>query len=346
MINKIIFAGLASLSAVFWVPVSAAEGTQTVAVKLATVEEKAVGQSLSSYGYLAPDPDQLLNFSLSRPVLVDRVWVRRGQRIRRGNRLLEVITLPEARRQYQQARNAVDFAGRDLKRKKRMLADQLVTKADVDFADKTFRDAMSAVDAMRKRGFDRTREILLAPVDGIVTRLDVSPGQRVPGDTTAMLIATEKRLVARLGIEPEDLGRITPGIPVTITSVFVPDIRVNSKIRDIHAMIDPDTHLVEILVPIPDKDVDHLILGSRVTGHIRLPRHSALIVPRTAVLSDGHGGSYVFGMQNGKAKYIAVKTGVEDGDFIEVSGAIKKGDRVIISGNYEAVNGMATREAP
>jgi len=348
IINKITAKVLVLMFSLFWTATSSAQTavSPSVAVKLSPVKEKLVGETLVSYGVLDPDPDQLLSFSLSRPGLINRVWVRRGQRIKRGDKLLEIVTLPEAHMQFLKAQTGVDFAERELKRKKRMMADQLVTKADVDSANKMLRDAKSTLEAMRQRGMGRPREILFAPMDGIITRLDISQGKRVPANSTAMLIATEKRLIARLGIEPEDLNKIKPDYPVTLTSVFVPEIKVNSKIRDIHAMINPDTHLVEILVPIPVKDVDHLILGSRVIGRISLPRHIALIVPRTAVLTDAQGQKFLFGVQSGKARYISVTPGVEDGDFIEVSGDIKKGDRVVISGNYELKDGMMVREAP
>ena len=347
-VNSIIFRFLILATILVGVNTASAQtdAMPSVAVKLAEVSEKTVGKTLSVYGILDPDPDQILSLSLPKPGLINRVWVRLGQRIRRGERLLEVVTSPEAHMQFLQAENAVDFAVRELQRQKTMMAGQLTTRSKVDAAARKLRDAKSGRQALRQRGYDRSREILFAPKDGIVTRLDVFQGKRVPANSTAMLIATEKRLVARLGVEPENLYRIQSGTPVTVTSVFVPDITVHSRIREIHAMINPATHLVEILVPIPDKDVDHLILGSRVTGRIHLPRHLALMVPRTAVLSAESSGSYVFTAQGGKAKYTAVKTGIEEGDFIEVTGDLKKGDKVIVSGNYELHGGMAIREVP
>ncbi len=315
----------------------------SVAVKTAVVTEKSVGETLIAYGVLDPDPDQVLSLSLPHAGLINRVWVRLGQRVKRGDKLLEVVTAPDARMQYLQAQSAVDFARRELKCTQRLLEEQLTTKAKVDAARKTLGDARASLEALRKRGLDLAEETLLAPMDGIITQLDVAQGQRVQADTAAMLIAAEKRLIARLGVEAEDLGSLVSGTPVTITSVFVPEVLVKSEIREIHAMINPATHLVEVLAPIPENQIDHLILGSRIIGHIHLPAHLALMVPRSAVLGDD-ADAFVYIVREGKAHKINVQVGLEQNEKIEVSGNIKAGDSVVILGNYELSEGSTVRE--
>lgn len=324
---------------------SAGAETPSVLVSTAPVQEQTVTETLTAFGVLDPDPDQVLSLSLPHAGLINRVWVRLGQRVTRGDRLLEVITAPDARMQYLQAQSAVDYARRELDRQQRLLEEQLATKAQVDAAKKNLQDARATLDALQQRGMDVAQETLRAPMDGIVTRLDFSQGQRVQADTTAMLIAAEKRLIARLGVEPEDLDAVQPGTPVTITSVFVPDVQVESTVREVHAMIDPATHLVEVLVPIPEQAIDHLVLGSRILGRIQLASHTALVVPRSAVLGDAP-DAYLYTVQGGKARRVPVRTGAEADDLIEVSGAVSAGDIVVVSGNYELNDGMAVRESP
>jgi RND family efflux transporter MFP subunit len=325
--------------------ISHAGDMASVAVETATVVEKQISETLVAYGVLDPDPDQVLSLSLPHAGLINRVWVRLGQRVKSGDKLLEVLTAPEARMQYLQAQSSVDFTTRELERKQRLLEGQLATKAQVDAARKALRDARASLDALRRRGLDRAEETLRAPMDGIITRLDVAQGQRVQANTTAMLIAAEKRLIARLGVEAEDLDLLKPGTPVTITSVFVPEIKVESRIREVHAMINPSTHLVEVLSPIPEQQIDHLVLGSRIMGHIHLTPRRALVVPRSAVLDNGQ-GAFVYTVRQGRAKKTNVQTGLEQGDEIEIIGPVKAGDTVITLGNYELSDGMAIRKAP
>lgn len=319
--------------------------TSSVLVKTAQVASQEVTETLTAFGVLDPDPDQVLSLSLPHAGLINRVWVRLGQRVKKGDRLLEVITAPDARMQYLQAQSAVDFARREVERQKRLLDEQLTTNAQVDTAKKNLQDAMASLKALEQRGQGIAKETLRAPMDGIITRLDVSQGQRVQTDAVTMLIAAEQRLIARLGVEPEDLSRVQAGSPVTITSVFGPDVAIATRIREVHAMIDPATHLVEALAPIPEAQIDHLILGSRILGRIQLASHRALVVPHSAVLSE-HGQAYVFVVEAGKARRVAVERGVDSGDLVEVTGNLKVGDAVVVSGNYELSDGMTVRETP
>jgi RND family efflux transporter MFP subunit len=316
-----------------------------VLVRTATATVEELGETLTAYGVLDPDPDQVLSLSLPHAGLINRVWVRLGQRVNSGDPLLEVITAPDARMQYLQAQAAVDYARREQGRQNRLLAEQLTTRAQVDAANKQLRDAGAALEALRQRGQGAEKEILRAPMDGIVTRLDLAQGQRVQADTTAMLIAAQQRLVARLGIEPEDLAKVQAGTPVTVSPVFIPGITLVTAIREVHAMIDPTTHLVEALAPIPAAQVDHLVLGSRVLGRIQLATRRALVVPRSAVLGDPD-HAYVYIVEGNRARRVPVRPGIEADGLIEVAGTLQAGAAVVVSGNYQLDDGMTVRETP
>ena len=323
----------------------AAEGSPSVLVTTAGVVSQDVSRKLSVFGVLDPDPDQVLSLSLPHAGLINHVWVRLGQRVKSGDPLLEVITAPDARMQFLQAQGAVDFAVQELERQRRLLKEQLATKSEFNAAEKNLSDAQATLEALQQRGLDLAEETLRAPMDGIITQLNVAQGQRLPADTNAMLIAAEQSLIARLGVEPEDLDLVQVGAPLTIRSVFVADTAIDTQVREVHAMIDPATHLVEVLADIPAQSIGQLVLGSRILGQIHLPAHAALVVPRNAVLSDAN-GSYVFIVQGSVARRLQVQPGMEEGDLVEITGALKAGDRVIVSGNYQLTDGMAVRETP
>ncbi|MFC1720118.1 efflux RND transporter periplasmic adaptor subunit [Pseudomonadota bacterium] len=326
--------------------VSAGEqDSPSVLVETALVKTQVATQALTAYGVLEPDPDQIVSLSLPHAGLINRVWVRLGQRVKSGDQLLEVITAPDARMQYLQAQSLVDYARRELERQQRLQSEQLATTSQVDAANKSLVDAQAALKALQLRGMDKAEVTLRAPMDGVITRLDVSQGQRVQADTTALLIAAEQRLIARLGVEPEDLANVEVGSPVTLTSVFVPDVRIDTTVREVHAMIDPATQLVEVLAEIPADRTEQLVLGSRIAGRIQLQSAPAVVVPRSAVLGEP-GDRYVFTVSENRARRVAVQTGTEAADFIAVEGALQPGDTVVVTGNYELQDGMAVRMAP
>jgi RND family efflux transporter MFP subunit len=345
--RKLPFCGAVLLCA--WLAAGQARAAQSeepsVLVSTAPVVSQTLASSLKAFGTLQADPDQVLSLSLPHAGLINRIWIRLGQRVKSGDRLLEIVTSPEARMQYLQASSAVDFAERELERQQRLYEEHLATSAQLDAAKRALQDANTTMKALAQSGQDVSEETLRSPMDGIVTQLNVSQGQRVQASTTAMLIAAEHRLIARLGVEAEDLARVGVGKPVTLSSVFDPDVRIESAIREVHAMVDPSTQLVEVLAEIPEAQSRQLVLGSRVVGLIRVTEKSALVVPRTAVLGEA-GNAYIFTIAEGRAVRVPVKVGIEQDSLVEISGAINAGDPVVISGNYELEDGMAVRENP
>lgn len=342
MIRKIIGAGaILLLSAMAGVTAQAKQAS--VLIQVSKVVQRPVSETLTVYGQVQADPDAILTISLPHAGLITRVSVRLGQRVKRGDSLFELATSPAAHMEYLQAQSAVDFAQRELNHQQRLLKEQLAVKAQVDAARKALQDARASLQALKARQQNKTAEEVFAPTDGIVTQLAVKQGDRVQADTAALAIATGNRLIALLGVEPEDISHLQPGTPVKISSVFVPDYMVESQLREIHAMINPTTHLVDALVPIPADKTDHLVLGSRLTAAIRLKEHIGMTVPRSAVLQDQK-GSYVFRIVDGKARRVDVTTGLESDQWIEITGGLQLGDTIVRLGNYELTDGMPVRE--
>lgn len=321
-----------------------AGGQPSVLVETAMVETHQFTPSLTAYGTLEADPDKVLVLSLPHAGLINRVWVSLGQRVQAGDPLIEVVTAPADRMRYLQAQSAVDYARRELQRQQRLLKEQLASRAQVDAAGKALKDARATLEALRRMGQDQSAQLMRSPREGVITRLDVQQGQRVQAGTPALLVADADHLITRVGVEPEDLSRLRPGLPVTLSSVFVPEHPVAARVRDIHAMINPATRLVDVVIPIPTDRADNLALGSRMVATIGLTERPGLAVPRRAVLSDAK-GSYVYTVRSGVAHRIDVSTGVQEAGRVEVAGDLRAGDPVVVSGNYELSEGMAVREA-
>jgi RND family efflux transporter MFP subunit len=315
----------------------------SVLIQKAKARLQPVSEILTVYGQVQPDPDSVQTISMLRDALISRVAVRPGQRVRRGQTLLELTTSPSAHMEYLKARGAVDHAQRELARQQRLLSEQLTTNAQVDAARNALQDARASLQAMVTQGQNKARDQIAAPTDGIITQLRVKQGDRLQAGIAVLEIATGNRLVAVLGVEPEDIRWLEPGMPVRIRSVFVPEYKADGQLREIHAMINPATHLVDALVPIPEDQTDQLVLGSRLIADIHLNRHTGVTVPRNAVLQDDQ-GPYVFRVVGGKAQRVAVKTGLESDAWIEITYGLSPGEDVVTVGNYELKDGISVRE--
>lgn len=323
--------------------VASADETPAVAIRSAICTTQIVQETLIAYGTVQAALDQVVSVSLPHAGLISRVRVSAGRRVAKGDILLELITAPEAQSEYAQAKASADYARQELARQQRLISEQLTTQSDLDAAQKNRLDAEAALDALVKRKQELIEDTIKAPMDGIILKMDVAPGQQVQAGSAVILMASEAHLVVKLGAEPEDLAEIHPGMPVNMRSVFASNYQVTSSVQEVHAMIDPGTHLVDVLVPVPPTQTDHLVLGSRMIGEIELHKRNALLVPRSAVLDDEQ-GSYLFVIENGKARRKAVQKGLIEATAVEVSGDIQAGDRIVVIGNYELADGMTVRE--
>jgi RND family efflux transporter MFP subunit len=318
---------------------------QTSAAVITTpVAEQSISEVITAYGLLIPDPAYLINMSLSHAGQVNQVWVRSGQRVQKGQKLIELITAPEARMQYIQAQSAVELAKKQLARSQRLLKSQLVTQGNLDSAYSNLNDAKASLNALKQKNVDKSSEILRSPVDGVITQLSVSQGQRVSINTNAVLIAANNRLIAQLGIEPKQVNQLTVKLPVTITAVFDSKSESDSEISNINSMLNVNTHLVDIFSHIPEEQSHLFVLGENVKASIRAETHVGLVVPRSAVLTT-NGKAYVFKNVNNIAVKIGVEVGVEQEKLTEVIGDLTVGDNVVSTGNYVLTDGMALRGA-
>jgi len=329
----------------------AAETQPSAAVKTAKITHTAMSEHIRAYGILEAKSDKVLSLSLAHAGLVNQLWVRAGQRIEKGQRLAEIITSPEARMQYFQAKSAVEYAAQQLSRSKRMLNEKLTTKADVESATKNLKDSQSALNALIELSQNKPTETLFAPISGIITLLNITQGQRLQSNDNAMLIASENHLVARIGIEPEEVTRLLPNIAVTISPVFDRNINVSSKISVVNAMVNPSTHLIDAMVDIPTSQANQLVLGTRVVAEFSLPAQLSFTVPRSALLNDEN-GYYIFTLTDHIAHKVYVKKGIEQNNLVAISAlnsgttaeTIKANESVVILGNYILEDGMLTRE--
>ena len=289
-----------------------------------------------------PDPEAIVVVALPRAGLVTRLHVRLGERVSAGDPLLALDTAPGTRMQYSQADAAYAYAKGQLARTQQLFDEQLATRDQVASAERALRDAESQLNALQKIGANQNQQTIRASTDGIVTGLSVNAGDRIAADTPAMFLAQSSGLIVRLGVEPEDAKRIPDDAPVTLISIFDAEIKIDTQLEKINAMINPATRLVDAIAPVPPAQADRITLGSTMRADILLAEMSAEIVPRSAVLRD-QDGAYVYTVNGSKAQRVNVTVVYESANETGIQSTLPKDAVVVISGNYELSDGMSVR---
>jgi RND family efflux transporter MFP subunit len=302
-----------------------------------------LAETLSCYGIVSADPVSVVNVNFPRAGQITRLLVSQGEVVKKGMPILQLDTSPLDSASYAQAVSSVDFARSELARVQSLAAQQLATKSQLANAQKALSDAEAALAAQQRLGTDTKSELISAPFDGIVIALNITQGERIQAGATALQLARVDRSRVILGIEPEDILRVKPGMPVHLTPVFNERLSASGTVNKIHGMINLQTKLIDVTVRLEPEQAVRLVPGTHVRGLITLNRIRGFAVPRQAVLKDDQ-GSYIFVVRNGRAHRINVQTGTESHGLIGITGPFRKGERVVVLGNYELREGMAVRE--
>jgi membrane fusion protein (multidrug efflux system) len=321
-------------------PVWAAD-VPSVAVQTVVLKQQVMTDTVSGYGVVSPDTRSLQNINLPRAGQVVSLLVSAGQVVKKGAPLLEFATGTDAALRYQQAVAAVRFAASELTRIEQLVSQQLATQSQLAAAKKSLVDAQAALQAQTKIGSDRPLERVIAPFDGVVVAVQAAQGDRLMAGAPVLQLARAGGQRVLLGVEPDEVSKMRPGMLVNVASVFNAELKVAGRVAQVFGMLNPQTQFVDVLVQVPSGG---LLPGTRVRAEIQVSRQQGWVAPRSAVLRDAH-GAYIFQVHQGKARRINVQTGLEQEGLIAVRGAFTANEPVVSLGNYELQDGMAVRES-
>ena len=232
----------------------------------------------------------------------------------------------------------------ELRRTEQLAAQRLATQSQLASARKALADAQAALDAQQALGGGAAREIVDAPADGVVTALDVGLGERVVANAPLLGFTPAHALVAELGVQPQDGAHLRRGMSVQLHEVYGTTAGFVGTLRMVGQSVDPQTHLLPAQVELPAAASATLVAGTALDAQIRTAEFTAWAVPRAAVLHDRR-GDYLFQVEHGHAKRIAVKLRSPHGDTVGVQGSLDAQAPVIVLGVYELSDGDAVRES-
>ena len=198
---------------------ASAQAETKALVKTTPIQTEKITKTITTYGNIEPDSSSFETISALHAAAVKRVFVRSGQKVGTGEKLIELENAPTERASYVQAKAASDFASQELARITRLYNEHLASNDQLSAAKRAAQEATSALAAKNKTGSNKAQEVITAPFAGIVANLKISPGDRIAADTVMLNITPSRGLVARLGINPEDAWRVAAGQAVALQSV-------------------------------------------------------------------------------------------------------------------------------
>ena len=233
--------------------------TETAA---AATETRAAANAIEATGeFVSPVRSEL---APKTPGRVARMYVDEGARVRRGQPVLELesdyarLNLRAADAEVARAKAAMDEAGRDLNRKKDLIAKGSIPQATHDRSQATFEQAQAAYAAagaqaalLRQQIADST---LRSPVDGIVAEKRTDVGARLGDGGGAVVVMQLSPLKLRFEVPERYLGRLNLGDTVTARVDPYPNETFEGRVKTIGGVIDPKTRTMFAEAEFPNRD--------------------------------------------------------------------------------------------
>ena len=178
---------------------------------------------------------------------------------------------------------------------------------------------------------------ILAPIDGIVGSVAADVGANVSNNGVVGQIVNMETMMVLAKVSEGQVGQFEVGQPVQVT-ISSADLTVEGAITSVSPVAD-STKAYPIEIEIPNQDMKAkagMVASIEVQG---VPRRS-LVVPREAVVTRG-ADSYVFIVEEEKAKQIQVTTGETDGERVEIVTGLQGGEDVVVQGQNTLVTEAA-----
>jgi membrane fusion protein, multidrug efflux system len=309
-------------------------------VRVAPIRRSTIVEEITAYGTVTAPVSEVRVLSVPFEARVTKMLVTPGGTVAANQPLIEVEGSAATALAVEEARNTASAAERDLQLVRQRFEQKLATNSELYTAENGLRTAQARLQSLQKGGAGGPRQ-LAADVAGIVSKVDVQPGQVVPAGSPLVEVAAHNQIEVKLGAEPEDASFLKPGMPVQLRMVSDGNgPAIEGKIRLISQRVDPVTRLVDVLASLPPDA--KLMLDAFVAGKVAKASADALVVPREAVLPDNDGGYTLYTVRGGKAVKHSVQVGLQTDRDVQVSGkGLQEGEPAVVVGNYELQDGAS-----
>jgi len=287
---------------------------------------------------------------------LESVAVKLGDRVSRGQQLARIedseiseqvkqteAALDVARATVRQREADLRFGDTNLERTRNLSERQLVSRQTLDDAESRQQAATAQLDLARAQlaqsqarvdelRINLANTIISSPVTGFVGKRMLDAGAWVTPNTSFISVVdiSTVRLVAN--VVERDLRRVLAGMAADVEVDAYPGEQFIGRVARVAPVLDPATRTAQIEVEIPNPQA-RLKPGMYAKVHFTVEQHNkALVVPANAIVDyNNQRGVFVRG-QGDVAKFQAVKTGIEQPDFIEVASGLNEGDHVVTTG--------------
>jgi RND family efflux transporter MFP subunit len=279
--------------------------------------------------------------------------IEEGQHVRKGD-LLARIDDRDYQAQLLQTLADRDLAAANLKlkaaqatRTRELFRNQTVSRDQLDVAENAM--AVAEAELKRSRGaidyarFNVSQCVITSPIEGVVLQKYRELGDTINyggdvqtggGTTDIVQLADTTDMRTEVDINETDIAKVTMGQPAAVVPDAYPDKSFAAFVAKIYPEADRQkgTVKVEVKLSNPDLRIIKPEMSAKVmflTGSRRPQVAPLVIVPRKTIVADAT-GSAVWVVHDGAAYRVAINTGRELQDGVEIRKGLNGGEEVVL----------------
>jgi membrane fusion protein (multidrug efflux system) len=199
------------------------------------------------------------------------------------------------------------------------------------------RDAAKANADLMKARWERTQ--LRSPINGVVDNTMPNAGEMAPPGVPIARVVNLETIKIQAEIPELYSGTIKVGTTASVTFDAVPGETLNGKVTFVGSTVSAAnrTMQVEILLPNPRAKLKPEMVAK--VNLVRQKKNDAILVSENIVQLVDRDRYIVYVENNGIAEERRVKIGGRQGNQVEITGGLKIGEWLVVSGYQKLVNG-------
>ena len=309
-------------------------------VQVVTVQQENLQRTVNAVGTIRYRRETPLGFTTAGKVATVRF--EEGDFVKRGV-LLAALDTTSVAAEVSVATAERNRARAEFDRMRSLFADGWVTKARYEAAEA----AVTSADArVRQAGFASGTAQLYAPSSGVVLTRNVQPGQVIAAGTPALILGEgDDGFVFRVPIVDRDASKLRVGMAADISIESLGGTPISATISEIDGRANEATGAFSVQFRLANRP--QLRSGQIGTASIKLPVSDGgdtLQIPAGALFGvrTGEGLVYVVDAKNRvETRNVAIERVTDE--FVIVSGGVKPGDTIVISGLEKLRTGSRVR---
>lgn len=324
---------------------------ELVASDLLTVTEMPMAPTLTLTGALEPTAQGVAKARASG-VLVG-ASKREGDAVRRGEVLGSVdavdLRLRLAQQEGLQAQALAQYetARKNRAAQQRLLEQGFISQAAFDNTDGAYQAAKAAVQAAQAQVRLAQQAIrdttIISPIDGLVSRRHVEPGERVTQEMTVYTLVQIDALEFAPQVPVEDANKLRVGQVIDVQVAGEAQPRRATIVR-IAPMASASTRTVDVRARIPNSD-RALKAGTPATGVVTLAAPTPMTTIPIEALRSPETVPHVFVFEGDAVRRLEVKLGARDEKraLIVVTDGVKPGMRLVSARVQDLKDGQTVK---